>query len=177
MIGRPEPNEAAPHHFSRYIDRCGGDNPIEMLESQLAESIATLRQISEENSLYRYAPDKWTIREVLNHVSDTERAFAYRALWFARGFTTPLESIEQEPCVHAAQANLNSWASLVEEFLAVRRATLALFRNLPEEAWLSAGVAGGNRISVRALAFLAVGHAGHHFEIVRSRYMQQFAGR
>src|SRR6516165_1448758 len=118
MIGRPLPTEAAPYHFSRYIDRCIGDDPIQMLESQLADSIAMLRQISEENSLYRYAPDKWTVREVLNHVSDTERAFAYRALWFARGFTTQIESLEQEPCVHAAQANLSSWGSLVDEFQA-----------------------------------------------------------
>ena len=173
MIGRPEASEASEAVFTRYISRVAGENVVQSLESQLEETVPWLRGISEEDSLHRYAPDKWTIREVMNHVSDTERAFAYRALWFARGFSTPLESFDQESAVPAAQANLCPWANLLDEFHTVRSATLALLRNLPEEAWTRAGVAGGNRITVRALAFLAAGHADHHFAIVRERYLHK----
>jgi hypothetical protein len=171
-IGRPEASEASERVFTHYISRVAGDNIVHVLESQMNQASAWLDGISEELSLHRYAPEKWTIREVINHVSDTERAFGYRALWFARGFSTPLESFDQELSVPEAQANLCPWPRLQDEFRAVRGATVALFRNLPDEAWTRAGVAGGNRITVRALAFLAAGHADHHFAIVRERYLK-----
>lgn len=172
MIGRPEASEAGEWVFTHYIGRVAGENILQALEAQRDEALALLGGIGEEGSLHRYAPEKWTLREVLNHVSDTERAFTYRAMWFARGFTTPLESFDQELSVPQAQANRCSWASLVEEFAVVRAATLALFRNMPEEAWQRAGVAGGSRITVRALAYLAAGHVDHHLAIVRERYLR-----
>jgi hypothetical protein len=95
MIGRPSPTEAAPYYFT-YINQVVGENPLATIESQLDESLVFFSTISEEKSKHRYGPDKWSIREVLNHVTDTERAFAFRALWFARGFDVPLPSYDQE---------------------------------------------------------------------------------
>jgi len=121
--------------------------------------------------LHRYAPDKWTIREVWNHVSDTERAFAFRALWFARGFDSPLPSYDQEISAAGACANDFSWASHVEDFRAVRLATLSFFRNLPPDAWKRTGVASGNPFTVRALAYIIAGHVVHHRAILQERYL------
>src|SRR5512146_3494830 len=94
MIGRPETSEAAPYYFT-YINRVASDDPAAVIETQLPESLDFFSGISEEKSLHRYAPEKWSIRQVLNHVTDTERAFAFRVLWFARGFDTPLPSYDQ----------------------------------------------------------------------------------
>ena len=93
MIGRPQATEAAPYYFT-YIDKVTGNDPVLVIENQLEECLPFLSAISEEKSLHRYAPEKWTIRQVLNHVTDTERAFAFRVLWFARGFETPLGSYD-----------------------------------------------------------------------------------
>jgi len=108
---------------------------------------------------------------VLNHVSDTERSFAFRALWFARGFDTPLPSYEQEIAAAGAQAHAVSWKAHVEEFRRVRLASISLFENLPAEAWMRTGVASGKTFSVRALAFLIPGHATHHFDLLREKYL------
>src|SRR5262249_13724560 len=114
---------------------------------------------------------KWSIRQLVNHMSDTERLFAFRALWFSRGFQDPLSSFEQDPAVAAAKADAVPWARHVDEFRAVRQATVALFRNLPEEAWSRRGVASGNPVSVRALAYIVAGHADHHAAVLRERYL------
>jgi hypothetical protein len=167
MIPRPESTEAAPYYFA-YINQVAGDDPLAALETQLKERL--LSAISEEKSLYRYAPGKWSIREVLNHVTDTERAFAFRALWFARGFDTPLPSYDQNVSAAGARADQVSWAAHVEEFRRVRLATISLFGNLPAEAWTRSGIASDNRFSVRALAYLIPGHFAHHVGVVRERY-------
>src|SRR5512135_1134623 len=125
MIGRPEPSEAAPYYFT-YINQAPGDDPLALLESQVEEQSTFLAKISEEKSLYRYAPGKWSIRQVLNHVNDTERAFAFRALWFARGFDAPLPSYDQEISASGAEADRIAWAEHVEEFRRVRLATISL---------------------------------------------------
>lgn len=170
MIGRPEPNEAAPYYFT-YIDKALGDDALSAMDDQLIEMLPLLLSITEEQSVYRYAPDKWSVRQVLNHVSDTERSFAFRALWFARGFDTPLPSYEQEIAAAGAQAHAVSWKAHVEEFRRVRLASISLFENLPAEAWMRTGVASGKTFSVRALAFLIPGHATHHFDLLRERYL------
>jgi hypothetical protein len=170
MIGRPQADEAALYYFT-YIDQVPGDNPAAVIEAQLDESLAFLAGISEEKSLYRYAPDKWSIRQVLNHLTDTERAFAFRALWFARGFATPLPSYDQNIAAAGAEADRVSWAAHVEEFETVRLATIALFRNMPPEAWDRRGIASDNPFSVRALAFIAAGHVTHHVKVLRERYL------
>ena len=170
MIGRPEPSEAAPYYFN-YINQVTGEDALAIIENQLEESLALFHSISEERSTYRYAPDKWSIRQVLNHLTDTERAFAFRALWFARGFDTPLPSYDQNIAAAGAAADAVSWSAHVEEFRRVRLATISLFRNMPAEAWSRSGIASDNRFTVRALAYLTAGHVVHHLRIVRERYL------
>jgi hypothetical protein len=171
MIGRPKPDEAASYYFT-YIDQVSGDDPTHVIQSQLDECRQFFSTISEEKSLHRYAPDKWSIREVLNHITDTERAFVFRALWFARGFTTPLPGYDQGIAAAGAQADTTSWGAHVEEFLHVRFATISFFQNLPAEAWMRAGIASDNPFTVRALAFIIAGHVTHHLRIVQERYLE-----
>ena len=137
----------------------------------MEESLALFAKISEEKSLYRYAPEKWSIRQVLDHVTDTERSFAFRALWFARGFETPLPGYDQNIAASGAEADRVSWAVHVEEFRRVRLSTISLYRNLPPQAWLRRGIASDNPFTVRALAFLTAGHLTHHLRILRDRYL------
>ena len=170
MIGRPDSTEAAPYYFT-YINQVNGDDPVSIIENQLKESLSFFAGISEEKSLYRYAPEKWSIRQVLNHVTDTERAFTFRLLWFARGFQTPLPSYDQNIAASGAEADRVTWAAQVEEFRLVRLATISLFRNLPPEAWTRSGIASDNRFTVRALAYLVPGHVTHHLTILRDRYL------
>ncbi|HWM91702.1 MAG TPA: DinB family protein [Thermoanaerobaculia bacterium] len=170
MQGIPEPNEAALYYF-KYIGRVQSDDVVSVLETQLNEISAFLKGISEEKSLHRYAPDKWSIRQVLNHVTDTERVFLFRALWFARGFDSPLPSFDEKVSSSAARADEVSWDRHVEEFRAARLATLTFFRNLPAEAWMRSGIASDNPFTVRALAYVAAGHALHHMAIVQERYL------
>jgi hypothetical protein len=171
MTGRPDGTEAVPYYFA-YIDKVPGDDPIVVLESQLAELVPELAAISEEKSLHRYAPEKWSIRQLLNHVNDIERTFAFRALWFARGFEKiSLPSFDQDSAVPAARADDVPWAAHVEEFRRVRLASISLFRNLPAEAWTKTGIASEKRFSVRAIAFILAGHLIHHVALVRERYL------
>jgi len=167
----PTASEAAPYYF-RYIDRIASGDIVAVLQTQLEEMSALLAGISEEKSLHRYAPEKWSIRQVVNHVNDTERVFVSRAFWFARGFDSPLPSYDQEVSAAAARADEFSWVSHVEEFRGVRLATLAFFGNLPAGAWMRSGIASGNPFSVRALAYITAGHASHHTAILRERYLE-----
>jgi|SRR5580704_953976 hypothetical protein len=121
----PGRDEAAPYYFT-YIDRIASDDIVSVLTNQLQEVPAFLSQISEEKSLHRYAPEKWSIRQVLNHVNDTERTFAFRALWFGRGFSEPLASFDQNTAANGARADDYSWASHVTDLRDVRNATLSL---------------------------------------------------
>ena len=170
MTGRPGPDEAAAYYFT-YIDQVEGDNPLRVLENQLDGYLPLLESITEEKSLHRYAPGKWSLRQVVNHLADTERAFAFRALWFARGFDAPLPSYDPDIAAAGADADRVAWAAHVDELLRVRQATLSLFQNLPAEAWMRTGVASGNTFTVRALAFIAAGHIEHHFRLVREKYL------
>ncbi len=170
MIGRPGSDEAASYYFT-YIDKVTGEDPLRALEGQLEEAVAFFSSISEEKSLHRYAPEKWSIRQSLNHVNDTERLFAFRALWFARGFDLPLPSFDQNVAVGTAEADRFHWAAHIEEFRSVRLATISMFRNLPAEAWSRSGIASDYRFTVRALAFIIAGHLNHHNSILRERYL------
>jgi hypothetical protein len=169
-LRRPGVGEAAPYYF-RYINLVAGDDVVGYLAAQLEAVTPVLSGISEERSLHRYAAEKWSIRQVLSHVSDTERVLAFRALWFGRGFDTPLPSFDQEVSAAGARADEVPWAHHVEEFRAVRLATLSLFRHLPAEAWERSGIASGNPFTVRALANLAAGHLAHHLAILHERYL------
>jgi hypothetical protein len=169
MIGRPEPNEAA-SYYSAYINLVPGDNVLEAIENQLEETLSLLTGISEERSLHRYASDKWSLRELLSHVNDTERVFLFRALWFARGFQEPLPSFDQNIGVAGADAERVSWARHVEEFRSIRLATIEFFRNLSPDGWQRSGIASDNPFTVRALAFIIAGHVAHHTNVIRERY-------
>jgi len=170
MTGRPAANEAAPF-YSTYIDRIASDDVLATLEAQRHTTLSVIANISEEKSLHRYAPDKWSIRQLLNHVSDAERVFLYRALWFARGYDTPLPGFDQNIAVPHAAADQFSWSSHVADFNAVRAATLTFFRNLPDDAWTRTGIASDNPVSVRALAYIIAGHVAHHVAILEDRYL------
>ena len=169
MTGPPESHEAAPYYF-RYINRVPGGEILRVLETQLEETRSFLAGISEEKSLHRYAPEKWSIRQVWNHVNDTERVFLFRAFWFARGFETPLPSYDQEVAAASAAGGEVAWACHVEDFQRVRQATLTFYRNLPAPMWLRSGVAGGNPFTVRALAYIIAGHVAHHRAILEREY-------
>jgi hypothetical protein len=170
LIGLPERTEAPPYYF-RYIDRISNGDVVEELESQLDEAVDLFSGILEEKSLHRYAPEKWSVRQVVNHVYDTERVFLFRAFWFARGFDSPLPSFDQDASSLMARADDISWPRNVEEFEGVRRTTLDFFRNLPADAWMRGGIASDNPFTVRALAFITAGHASHHMAILRERYL------
>lgn len=169
MQGRPDKTEAAEYYFT-YINQVEGDDPIAVMREQLEAWPTELAAIDDEKSLYRYAPDKWSVRQVVNHVTDTERAFAFRVLWFARGFDTPLPSYDQTIAAAGAEADTVAWAAHLDEFRQVRSATLRLFANMPETGWSRGGVASGNYVSVRALAFIIAGHVAHHGRILREKY-------
>jgi uncharacterized damage-inducible protein DinB len=170
MIGRPTKSEAAEYYFT-YIDQVRGGDINAVLATQLEESSAQFSGISEDKSLYRYAPEKWSIRQVLNHISDTERSFAFRALWFGRNFSTPLPSYDQNIAASAAEADRISWAAHLEEFRNVRQSTISLFANMPSEGWMRSGIASDNLFTVRALAYIIEGHYAHHVRILGERYL------
>jgi hypothetical protein len=170
IVGRPGADEAAPYYFT-YIDRVPGDDVITVLAQQLEQAPAFWGAIGEEKSRHRYEPGKWSIRETLGHVTDTERVFQFRTFWFARGFEPALPSFDQDTAAAAARADERSLSSLVDEFVEVRRATLALARSLAPEAWRRRGTASGNPFTARAVAFATAGHAAHHAAIVKERYL------
>jgi len=170
MTGRPSASEAAPYYFN-YINRVSSDDIVPVLQSQLEETLPFLRTISEEKSLFRYAPEKWSVRQMWGHVNDAERIFLMRALWFARGHESAMPSFEHEIAVAAAHSDAVSWARHVEEFREVRLATVSFFRNLPEEAWGRSGVASGNAVTVRACAYIVAGHVAHHAAVLREKYL------
>ena len=169
MIGRPGPDEAVSYYF-KYIDRIQTEDVVGKLESQLDESLNLYRGVSEEKSLERYAADKWSARQVLNHVNDCERLFVFRAMWFARGFDSELPSFDEKVASAGVPSDDVPWAAHVEEFRGARLGTVAFFRNLPPEAWMRTGTASGYLFSVRALAYIAAGHLAHHTAILRERY-------
>ena len=167
---RPERTEAAAYYFT-YIDQVGDGHIVDILMRQGNELRSVLNGVSEERSLHRYEPHKWTIREVLAHLNDTERLFVSRAFWFARGFDAPLPSFDQNVAIANGGANERHWRSHVEEFQAVRSSTIAFFDNLPDRAWDSRGIASDNPFTVRALAYMCAGHVTHHIKILEQRYL------
>lgn len=170
MTGVPSRDEAAAYYFT-YIDRIKSDDVLSVMRTQLTDFLPLLRSISEEKSLHRYAPGKWSIRQVLSHINDCERMFVFRAMWFARGFSTTLPSFDQDIAAAGANADDFSWSSHMQEFVAVRQASISFFSNLPKEAWSRTGIASDNRFTVRALSYIVAGHVDHHLAIVRERYL------
>ena len=167
---RPDRSEAG-EYFFRYIDLVPEGDIRALLSAQRDEALAFFGGIPEERTGTPYAPGKWTLREVLAHVNDTERLFAFRAFWFARGLGEPLPNFDQDVAAAHTPADARSWQSHLDEFRVVRGASIALFDNLPAEAWSRAGIAAGNPFSVRALAYATVGHLQHHIVLTNERYL------
>lgn len=167
---RPDRSEASDYYF-RYIDQVADGDICVMLRSQRDTARALLLGIDDRLADHRYAEDKWTLREVVGHLADTERLFMMRAFWFARGFDTPLPSFDQNTAIVTGRFNTRSWSDLIAEFSTTREASLAFFDGLPAEAWERRGIASDNPFSVRALAWLMAGHVEHHMRIVRECYL------
>jgi hypothetical protein len=166
---RPSPTEYAPY-FSRYIDLVGEANFAAVLEGQPAELRALLGKLSPQQAGFRYAPGKWSIREVVGHVIDAERVFGYRALCIARGESVSLPSFDENDYAAASGHDACSLSELLEEFVHVRRGHIALFGHLAPTAWERTGTVNQNAISVRGLAYIMTGHAQHHAGILKERY-------
>ena len=168
-IARPQPGEYAPY-YDRYISLVKGEDILDTLDQQRRQTMLLLSGRNDEDGDFRYAPDKWSAKEVLGHVCDTERVFAYRALRISRADATPMEGFEQDDYVRNGPFAQRPLADLVEDFIAVRRATLSLLRNLDEPAWSRRGVANKNEVTVRALAYTIAGHELHHRRILEEKY-------
>jgi uncharacterized damage-inducible protein DinB len=178
-IGRPQPGEYAPY-YDRYISlivpQATGEDILDTLDQQRRQTMVLLCGRDEEDGDFRYAPEKWSAKEVLGHVCDTERVFAYRALRFSRADATPLAGFEQDDYVRNGPFAQRPLSDLVEDFIAVRRATLSLLRNLDEAAWMRRGSANKNEVSVRALAYIIAGHELHHRGILEAKYFAASRG-
>ncbi len=168
-VGKPGVGEYAPY-FERYVSLVPGEDPVAVLAEQAAAVLQVLGGVPEARAGFRYAPGKWSIREVVGHCSDAERVFAYRALAFARGEEAALPPFDENGFARLAGHDGVSLTQLLDEFAAVRAASLHLLRHLPPAAWQRNGIASGKEISVRALAFIMAGHVAHHLRILRERY-------
>jgi hypothetical protein len=172
MHSRPTAHDYAPY-YARYVGLVPAGDLLAILENQARETAGLLLgPAALERADFRYAPGKWSAKEVLGHVMDAERVFSYRALRFARADATPLASFDENVYAPAGEFGDRTLPDLVEEFLAVRTATVALLRGLPPSAWQRRGTASDAEVSVLGLAFIIAGHELHHRAILQSRYLQ-----
>jgi uncharacterized damage-inducible protein DinB len=167
---RPQTGDYAPYYAS-YIALVPEGDLLGMLENSIPEWGALLGGLTEAQANFRYEPSKWSVKESIGHVADTERIFAYRVLRIARGDQTPLPGFEQDDYVREGNFSERTLADLLEEFSAVRRATLTLLRSLPDKAWLRRGIANQKEVTVTAIAFIISGHERHHRAILEQRYL------
>jgi hypothetical protein len=168
-IGRPQADEYAPF-YADYVARAGDADLLEALAGQVAAIEAAFAAVPPSHHGYRYAPGKWTVRELASHLIDGERVFSYRALRFARGDETPLPGFEEDLYVAHGEAEARQLSDLVAEFSLLRRANVIFYGALSAAAWRRRGVASDHVMSVRALATVSVGHLRHHLETLRNRY-------
>jgi hypothetical protein len=169
MLSRPNTTEYA-EYYKNYIARVPDGPVLDFLAKQLGDYRQLLVGVSDEAVSAAPAPGKWSIKQVLGHLCDTERVMSYRALRFARGDASELLGFEQDDYVREAHSNSRSVDDLLTELESVRKATIALFGSLPAEAETRAGIANGNPVTVRALAYIAAGHAQHHFELLKAGF-------
>lgn len=168
-IAPPAPDEYIPY-YGKYISLVGGDDALPVLERQLADSLALLAPLDDPRALHRYAEGKWSVKEVIGHLADGERIFAYRALRFGREDQTPLPGFEQDDYIPAGRFDRQPLAALLEEWQAVRAASITLFRSFDEKALTQFGKANDAPVTPRALAWIICGHELHHRGILRERY-------
>lgn len=168
----PGEDEYAPY-YHKYISLVHQGDILHTLNRQKIETIGLLSGITDEKAMFAYAPDKWSIKELVQHVIDTERVFAYRALWIARADKTPLPSMEQNEFVRNSEAPSRKIGELISEFDHLRVSTLDLLNSIGPNPWLRRGTASNNPVSVRALAWIIAGHERHHAEVLKTRYLHQ----
>jgi hypothetical protein len=168
-VSRPTAEEFAPY-YERYVSRVPEERIMPVLEAQPAEIRALLDRCSPEQEGFRYAPDKWSIRQVMSHLVDAERVFGYRAFTFARDPGQVLPSFDENRFVDESRADDRSLALLLEEWEALRRSNIAMFDRLPAEQWGRSGTASGKPVTVRALAWITAGHVRHHVAVLVERY-------
>ncbi len=170
MIRKPK-SEEYNSFYEPYVSKIQEDNVLDVLKEQLLSVVDFFSSISEEQAEYRYASDKWSIKEVLNHLNDAERVFSYRALCIVRGEDKPLPGMDQEVYQKNSRADMRSLSSLIQEFVTIRKSTLSLFDHIAEQDSLRTGLASGSSVSVRALAALIAGHYLHHIGIINQKYL------
>jgi len=170
-IGRPEPAEYDPY-YGRYISLVDSDDIIATLEKQARDTKALLNPLSSQQADFRYAPGKWSIKEVLGHMNDTERIMSYRAMRVARGDKTPIEGFEQDDYVPTGRFDRRTIRDLLEEFAAIRHATIQLLRHFDAEAGERLGTASQKPVSARALAYIIAGHELHHRRVLQEKYLR-----
>jgi hypothetical protein len=168
---RPDASEYAPY-YGRYVDLVQKNNILQVLSAQIENSVWYLRTISDSKGDHRYAPDKWSIKEVIGHMVDTERVFAYRALSMARSDPARLPGFEQDNWVRAAGFGSQKVAEVISEFECVRRSNLYFFQHLNEDAWMCRGIASNREFTVRAIAYIIAGHELHHVKVLQTKYLQ-----
>jgi uncharacterized damage-inducible protein DinB len=171
---RPQQGDYA-LYYEKYVALVPSGDFLEILHEQRRELIDLLSPLSEEQAEFRYAPGKWSIKEVVGHVTDAERIFAYRLLRIARGDQTPLASFEQDGYIKTGNFDGRRLSDLLQEFSVVREATICLVRSLDDAAWLRRGVASQKEVSVLALAFIIAGHDRHHRIGLEKQYLSAAA--
>jgi len=169
-MGRPEATEYAPY-YERYISLVTAPDIVAQLQEQINETTAKFSSAGESKADFRYAPGKWSVKEVLGHLIDTERIMAYRALRISRNDPKPIEGFDQDDYVRNAPHGRCRLQDLVEEFACVRKASVCLFRSLDADAWLRRGTANKAEVSVRALAYIIAGHELHHRNLLVEKYL------
>ena len=167
---RPEKTEFA-EYYGRYISKVPDGDIVAVLRAQIADASTLLDRVPAERTAFRYAPEKWSLQEVVGHVVDMEWVFTARALCFARGLTAPMPGVEQDDFVAVAKLSRQTWPNLLAQWRALRAANTLMFESLDDEAWKRMGVASGYGVSVRALAYIIAGHERHHMGVIRERYL------
>lgn len=168
----PKPNQADyPEYFGRYINQVNQENLTDAFKNQSLQILTFLQSINEEKSSHAYAPGKWSIKELLQHIIDAERVFNYRALCFARKETASLPSFDENLYAQNSNANVRSWKDLSAEFLNLRASTEWLYKSFSEEMLQLKGTASNKSISVNSLGFITVGHVTHHIKVVKEKYL------
>ena len=167
---RPETNEFAPY-YNTYVSLIEGDGVMAELETQTEILRAAVAGLTEDRGSYAYAEGKWTIKELLSHLIDGERIFAYRVLRISRGDTTPIEGFEQDDYIATSRVNDRTFANLIDEFAFERQANLIMVGNIDDETSKRMGTASDKPVSVRALTYIMAGHVKHHLKILADRYL------
>jgi uncharacterized damage-inducible protein DinB len=168
-IARPAADEYAPY-YGRYIDLVQGDDGVSALASQITDTAELLGRVDEQRATHRYAPGKWSVKQVVGHLADAERVFSYRALRFARADETPLPGFDENTYAERGDFDRRPLRELVLELRAVRAASIALFGALAPDAALRRGTANNTPMSVRALVWTIAGHELHHRRVLKERY-------